>query len=271
VLFTYNDNVRSAMVMNRGVLIETALINGSWQAVHAILTHCSNLMKREDLLAELMIPLLTSEVYFMKVHKIRYSQSSVSIDHITTRHSWKKCVDVLVNFGLSKRSISTVLQSVGSTAMRKLIKRVLKSSRAEALAARRPRPIEPIQVGPSSPVRFESRQSRRHQDRSPVRTAPFCYVAPPKKYTPTPVPVEETCLEEQHPLVQYWLMRLEEIDFVKQDLQEGLIAARTWPQQAETVATAASARQKKAFRKHDAKTTYSPLGGMAAWAGNQTA
>ena len=62
VLFTYNDNVRSAMVMNRGVLIETALINGSWQAVHAILTHCSNLMKREDLLAELMIPLLTSEV-----------------------------------------------------------------------------------------------------------------------------------------------------------------------------------------------------------------
>ena len=83
--------------------------------------------------------------------------------------------------------------------------------------------------------------------------------------------VEETCLEEQHPLVQYWLMRLEEIDFVKQDLQEGLIAARTWPQQAETVATAASARQKKAFRKHDAKTTYSPLGGMAAWAGNQTA
>ena len=53
-LFDYNDDVRAVLVNNRGLLIETAVVNGSWQSTYTILAHCM-LMRREEVLAELMI------------------------------------------------------------------------------------------------------------------------------------------------------------------------------------------------------------------------
>ena len=215
LLFDYNDDVRSVLVNSRGLLIETAVVNGSWQSCYTILSHCM-LMRRDDLLRELMIPLLTSEVYFIHEHRIRYSQGVVSADHITPHHSWKKCIDVLIRFGLSAHSVAPTMHAIGSNAMRKLIKRVIKSDKAkDDYRPRHPPPVDPIQVGPSSPVRFQTYV----KDSQYLRTGPFCYLSPPKKYNPAPEPEKPASLEEQHPLVVYWRHRLEEVEYVKSDVE----------------------------------------------------
>jgi len=219
-LFDYNDDVRSVLVNSRGFLMETAVVNGSWQATYTILSHCM-LMRRDDILQEVMIPLLTSEIYFIAEHRIRYSQGIVSADHITPKHSWKKCIDVLLRFGLTDKSLGPVLTAIGSTAMRKLIKRVLKSGKKEAYEQRHPPPVDPIQVGPSSPVRFETFV----KDAQYLRTGPFCYLSPPKKYNPAPEPEKALSMEEQHPLVAYWKHRLEELEYVKGDVEENVADA----------------------------------------------
>jgi len=216
-LFDYNDDVRAVLVNNRGLLIETAVVNGSWQSTYTILAHCM-LMRREEVLAELMIPLLTSEIYFIAIHNIRYSQGVVSSEHIKPHHSWKKCIDVLMRFGLTQESYDWVLHSISSGPMRKLIKRVLKTAKPQTFAPRNPLPIDPIQVAPATPVRFE----RFVKEDQHLRTGPFTYLSPKNKYGPKPSSPKSEAVEEQHPLVVYWKHRLEESQYVRDEVESDI-------------------------------------------------
>jgi len=278
VLLSSDDDVRSCLMSNHGLLLEDALSNGSWQALHTILANCP-LIRRESVLTEMMVPLLTSEQYFHGLHGVRlgaaarqvgiseYANSANSDEpprDATPEDAWLACVDVLICFGLTRSSLLTVLESIASGAMRKLIKRLLKVYKPPQSSARG-RHSQPIKAGSPSPMQFQSRGALR--DRSPLRTAAYCYLAPPKKYVPTPPPVEEVPLEERHPLIEHWKRRMDEDPvYVREDVSRKLAASAVWPTAAERSSETSFRRKKRAIRTHNAKTTYSPIGGFAAWA-----
>ena len=79
--------------------------------------------------------------------------------------------------------------------------------------------------------------------------------------------VEEVPLEERHPLIEHWKRRMDEDPvYVREDVSRKLAASAVWPTAAERSSETSFRRKKRAIRTHNAKTTYSPIGGFAAWA-----
>ena len=226
----YSPELRGLVVQNLSHLFHCSAIQGSWQSMHLLLQEFVSLRQPEPLLEGLR-HVLRSKAFFGVNFKARgadWSSHTAGLAPSSANHCWCKCVDALVFYGLGSWSLPEALGMIQDTAMKKLVKKLVKmddklrTTNKGMMAVRVGKPVQQqhrmrapkdvIPVAPSSPPQFE----QWNFSNNPLRIQEQLYQTGPERTTQrvkASVEAREAAGRQWHrlhPLYVHLLHRLEE-------------------------------------------------------------